>query len=97
MTDHGAQNARNVLQLFDAHMLWGKPLPRTFADRHVRMNKHESFDDWWKSINEKLAETEALVEPPSSSKPKKQTALTYATQASGISRLITGKPSLSAG
>ena len=59
-------------------MLWGKPLPRSFADRHVRLNKHEQFDDWWKTINEKLPETEALVEPLSSSKPKKQAALTYA-------------------
>ena len=78
MAEHGAQNARNVLQLFDANMLWGKPLPRSFADRHVRLNKHEQFDDWWKTINEKLPETEALVEPLSSSKPKKQAALTYA-------------------
>lgn len=76
MASHGSQNGRNLRQLYDAHLLWKSPLPRSFAEKHARLGKHESFADWWKTLTSRVPEAQPLVDV-TLSKPKRPISLTY--------------------
>jgi hypothetical protein len=40
------QTALNILRVLDAHLSWGKPVPRSFARQILRIPEHESLESW---------------------------------------------------
>jgi hypothetical protein len=56
---HPPVTLRNVLRLFNARALLGRPLPRPFARRLLTVPKHETLSDWLDGLPSQVTDAEA--------------------------------------